>query len=380
VSEVLGLTITILSASIWIGLLLWRGDFWRAGQRLDPAGELDSWPQVVAVIPARDEAQTIGKTVLSLLAQDYPGELGIVVVDDNSTDGTKQAAGSSSRLLVISGQSLKDGWTGKLWAVKQGLEAAAEFSPDAKYVLMTDADISHDPDNLQELVFKAERDGVHLVSLMVKLRCQNVWERFLIPAFVFFFQKLYPFSWVNDPQNRMAAAAGGCMLIRIDALRRAGGIELIRDRLIDDCAMGALIKTQGPIWLGLAERTHSSRAYTRLSEIWHMVARTAFVQLDHSVLKLFATVTAMLVVYLTPPVSLIVGGMVDKPVFVISGVLGWGLMSFAYVPTLRYYERSRLMSLTLPLAGLLYTLMTISSAVQHWRGVGGSWKGRSYPK
>jgi len=380
VNGTLTITITGLSVIIWIGLLLARGNFWRADQRLGPAGELDHWPEVVAVIPARDEAETIGQTVSSLLAQDYPGELKIIVVDDNSTDGTAQAAGISSCLHVISGRPLQDGWTGKLWAVSQGLEAVDEFALTSKYVLLTDADITHAPGNLRHLVFKAEGDGLSLVSLMVKLRCQNFWERFLIPAFVFFFQKLYPFPWVNDPKNGMAAAAGGCMLVRLDTLQRAGGIDSIKDRLIDDCAMGALIKAKGPIWVGLGELTSSSRAYNRLSEIWHMVARTAFVQLDHSVLKLLGTVVAMVLIYLAPPVGLIVGVLTNSPELILLGTMGWGLMSIAYMPTLRYYKRPLLTSLGLPAAGFLYTLMTVSSAVRHWRGVGGSWKGRSYSK
>jgi len=374
------IAVTGLSALIWLFLVLARGGFWRADQRLGRAGELERWPDVVAVIPARNEAETIGETVSSLLAQDYPGDFRVVVVDDNSTDGTGRAAGLSSRLRVISGRPLQDGWTGKLWAVNQGLELAGEIAPDAEYVLLTDADITHDPGNLRELVFKAEGENLHLVSLMVKLRCQSFWERLLIPAFVFFFQKLYPFAWVNDPANRMAAAAGGCMLIRLDTLRRAGGVEPIRDRLIDDCAMAALIKAEGPIWLGLAGRTFSSRRYTRLSEIWHMVARTAFVQLDHSLFNLVGTVVAMVVIYLMPPTGIVAGLILDVPGLILLGVAGWGMMSAAYRPTLKLYAMPPLFALTLPVSGLLYTLMTISSAVRHWRGAGGAWKGRSYPK
>ncbi len=298
-NEIHVIAISGLSVLIWLSLLFARGGFWRADQRLGRAGELVNWPDVVAVIPARNEAETIDQTVSSLLEQDYPGEFRVVVVDDNSTDGTAAAAGQSFRLDVISGQPLEAGWTGKLWAVKQGLEAAEEFAADAEYVLLTDADITHDSANLRELVFKASKEDFHLVSLMVKLRCQSFWERLLIPAFVFFFQKLYPFRWVNTSANRMAAAAGGCMLIRLDTLRRAGGVEMIRDRLIDDCALGTLIKAKGAIWLGLAGQTFSSRSYDQLSEIWNMVARTAFVQLDHSVLNLSGTVMAMIVIYLT---------------------------------------------------------------------------------
>lgn len=369
-----------LSALIWVYFLVGRAGFWRSDQVVDRAGNLDHWPNVVAVIPARDEVKTIGQTVTSLLAQNYAGAFDIIVVDDNSTDGTATAAGQSPRLKTISAKPLQAGWTGKLWAVKQGLDVVDEFYPDAAYVLLTDADITHDPDNLRELMFKAETAGLHLASLMVKLRCQTFWERMLIPAFVFFFQKLYPFSWVNDPTNKTAAAAGGCMLIRLDCLRSVGGIEPIRDRLIDDCAMAALLKAQGPIWLGLSSRTTSSRAYSQLSEIWQMVARTAFVQLDHSPVKLLGTVLAMVLVYLVPPTGVVLGLLMTKPVFLVLGLVGWGIMSLIYMPTLKLYSRPLITSVSLPMVAFLYTLMTVCSAYRHWFGRGSDWKGRRYPK
>jgi hopene-associated glycosyltransferase HpnB len=377
------IAVVTLSALIWVFLLIARGGFWRSDQRLSSAGEMSEWPDVVAVIPARNEVETIAQTVESLLSQDYPGRLDIIVVDDNSTDGTKEAAenavGASDNLYVASGSPLKAGWTGKLWAVNRGLEVAAERAPDAKYILLTDADITHDRGNLSDLVFKASTQQLHLVSLMVKLRCEELWELFLIPAFVFFFQKLYPFAWVNDRSNRTAAAAGGCMLIRLDTLRAAGGIEPIKNELIDDCAMGRLIKSHGPIWLGLATKTSSSRVYSDLSDIWHMVARTAFVELDHSVMKLIGTVVAMAIIYLSPIVGLIVGFTNGYLELSVISAAAWGLMSFAYCPTLKLYNRPYSTSLFLPVAGFLYTLMTISSAINHWRGQGGAWKGRSYP-
>ncbi|MEO5338269.1 MAG: glycosyltransferase [Magnetospirillum sp. WYHS-4] len=355
----------------WVGLLLFRGGFWKADQRLNGAPDREHWPDVVAVIPARDEAPTIGATVASLLGQDYPGRLHVVVIDDNSTDGTAAAAGISDRLTTIAGQPLPAGWTGKLWAVHQGIMEAVRQMPDARYLLLTDADILHEPGNLRRLVDKAEWDSLDLVSLMVHLRCESFWERLLIPAFVFFFQKLYPFPWVNDPDRRTAGAAGGCMLVRRETLEQAGGIAAIRDRVIDDCALAALLKKEGPIWLGLArDGTRSLRAYESLGDVWRMVARTAFVQLDRSVFKLVGTVAGMAFLYLLPPL----GALAGHP----SALLAWLLMAYAYGPTLVIYRRPAWESLLLPVAAFLYTLMTLDSARRHWLGKGGAWKGRTY--
>lgn len=367
-----------LSLAIWTYLLFLRGGFWKADQQLGPAGALPAWPAVVAVIPARDEAPTIGRTVNSLLAQDYPGELQVIVVDDGSGDGTAAAAGASARLRVITGAALAEGWTGKLWAVSQGLAAADDWIGEAAYVLLTDADIEHHSENLKELVFKAESGRLDLVSLMVGLHCESFWERILIPAFVFFFQKLYPFPWVNDPARRHAAAAGGCMLVRRRALQAAGGVAAIRGRLIDDCALAGLLKANGPIWLGLSSTTRSLRSYRRLSEIWNMVARTAFVQLEHSAGLLVGTVFGMAVLYLTPPIAAVAGLLSGRTGLELLGAAAWAAMAAAYAPTLRLYGQRSARALWLPVAGLLYALMTVSSALRHWRGRGGAWKGRWY--
>lgn len=367
-----------VSLAAWAVLVMARHGFWRADQRLADAGPRDYWPRVVAVIPARNEAETIGITVRSLLDQDYPGDLRVVVVDDNSDDGTAAAAGQSPRLSVVSGAPLAAGWSGKLWAVSQGIAMAEDLAPDARYLLLTDADIDHQRGNVARLVDKAERDGLHLVSLMVKLRAESFWERWLIPAFVFFFQKLYPFPAVNDPRCPMAAAAGGCMLVRRDTLAAADGIAAIRDRLIDDCALARLIKAHGPIWLGLATRTRSLRAYARLGEIWNMVARTAFVQLDHSIWQLIGAVAGMAMVYLAPPLALVAGAAAGEWPAMGLGLAAWALMVVAYAPTLALYDQSPLRGLALPMVAALYTLMTVSSALRHWRGRGGGWKGRHY--
>ena len=375
------LALGALGCAIWAYLLLARGGFWWHVPRLEARAPA-YWPAVVAVIPARDEADGIEACVGSLLDQDYAGPLRIVVVDDHSSDGTAALAqraaatrGSADRLRIVEGQALLAGWTGKLWAVAQGLAAADAWMPEADYVLLSDADIAHDPRNLAELVGHAEAGGRDLVSLMVVLHCRTWAERALIPAFVFFFEMLYPFAWVNRRDRRTAAAAGGCMLARRAALARIGGVASIRGALIDDCALAAALKRTGPIWLGLATRTRSLRVYEKLGDIWLMVARTAYVQLDHSPMLLGLTVAGMAITYLAPPALLLVGG-----VPALLGTLAWLAMAAAYAPTLRRYQRSLAWAPLLPLVALFYTAATVGSAWRHYRGRGGAWKGRVYAK
>jgi hopene-associated glycosyltransferase HpnB len=373
------LTLAVLGCAIWAYLLLGRGGFWQHAPALltrPPA----RWPAVVAVVPARDEAAGIERCVASLLAQDYPGTVGLVLVDDRSTDGTAEfarraaaTAGAAERLRIVTGGDLPAGWTGKLWAVSQGLEAAGAWMPEAEYVLFSDADIAHDSRNLAELVGHAEAGGYDLVSLMVALHCETFAERWLIPAFVFFFAMLYPFAWVNRGDRRTAAAAGGCMLVHRRALARIGGVARIRGALIDDCALAAAIKPGGPIWLGFGARTRSLRVYPRLGDIWLMVARTAYVQLDKSPLRLGLTVIGMAVTYLAPPALLLAGGLPA-----ILGALAWAAMAIAYAPTLRRYGRPLWQAPLLPLVALFYTAATIGSAWRYYRGRGGLWKGRVY--
>ena len=369
-----------VSVAVWLGLLFFRGGFWHADQWLDPDGAApDPWPSVVAVVPARDEAPTIGRAVASLLAQDYPGPFSVVLVDDASRDGTANVARAVSagdeRLTVVVGAPLPNGWVGKLWAMQQGLKMAV---PDATFVLFTDADIEHEPPMLRRLVAKAEDERLDLVSLMALLRCQNLWERLLVPAFVFFFQKLYPFPLVNAPNRRPAAAAGGCMLARRQALDHAGGLEAIHDRLIDDCALAALLKNHGPIWIGLTRRVYSLRPYDRLGELWLTVTRTAFEQLGHSWTVLVATVLAMGVIYLVPPLAVLLGLVSGDPWLAVFGLAAWLMMAVASRPTLDLYGRPGASVLFLPLAALMFTLMTIDSARRHRQGRGGAWKGRRY--
>jgi hopene-associated glycosyltransferase HpnB len=369
----------------WLYLILFHGRFWRADQRL-PAGiePPERWPEVTAVIPARDEAAVIGGAVESLLRQHFPGDLRVIVVDDASADGTADAAragaaraGAAERLSIVSAPPLPPEWSGKLWAVHNGV-AAVPAGP--RYVLLTDADIAHAPDALRRLVAKAESGGLDLVSLMVRLHCASFAERLLIPAFVFFFQKLYPFPWVNDRARRMAGAAGGCMLVRREALDRAGGIAAVKDALIDDCALAALIKRNGAIWLGLAERTVSVRRYPRIADVWRMVARTAYTQLRHSPWLVLGTMLGMALLYLVPPLAMVLGLATGAWIAAGLGAAAFALMLVAYRPTWALYRGNDPLIALLPLAALLYTAMTVDSMRRHLLGKGGAWKGRTYAR
>ena len=364
---------------IWIYLVLGHGRFWRADVRDDrgePAAPA-AWPRVTAVIPARDEVETIGTTIRSLLDQRYPGAFSIILVDDESQDGTAEAAraaaaGDAERLTVLAGRPLPEGWTGKLWAVSQGVAQATAAAEPPDYLLLTDADITYAPDALASLVARAEAGGYVLTSLMAKLRCASAAERWFVPAFIYFFQMLYPFAWVNRPKNPMAGAAGGCMLVRPNALQAAGGIAAIRGALIDDCALGAALKKQGPIWLGLTERVVSARPYDHIGEIRRMVARSAYAQLHYSPLLLIGCIFGMALTYLAAPVLALVGHGLAQAL----GAATWLLMALSYQPILRFYGRSPLWGLALPAIALVYMAFTLDSAYQHVRGRGGLWKGR----
>lgn len=371
------------SAAVWVYLLAFHGGFWRVPRQAEPARSEPPSRSVVAIIPARDEAGVIGRAVLSLLAQRYPGPLHIIVIDDHSSDGTDaaaaaaaQTAGAAERLTVAPAPPLADGWTGKLWAVHQGVALAAGRYPD--YLLLTDADIVHSPDNLARLVARAESGGFDLVSLMVRLHCGSLTERLLIPAFVFFFFKLYPPRRVGNPKSRTAAAAGGCMLVRRIALERVGGVGSIRHEIIDDCALARRIKAVGRVWLGAAldtpdGTTRSIREYGSWRAIWGMIARCAFAQLNYSALLLAGTVAMMGLIYVAPPLLALLPA--PLPARALGGS-AWLAMSFAFVPVLRNYRAPVWLAPLLPIAALFYTAATISSAIAWWRGRGGSWKGR----
>jgi hopene-associated glycosyltransferase HpnB len=345
-------------------LIFRHGSFWLADQRMGATAAPQRWPEVTAVVPARNEEALIGRAIASLRAQDYPDDFRIVVVDDESADRTAEAAVG---VEVVRGEPRPPGWGGKLWAMEQGVRRAG----DASFIWFTDADVVHAPDTLRRLVAKAESETLDLVSLMVRLDIRTTWDRLLIPAFVFFFQMLYPFPWVNDPKARTAGAAGGSMLVRTAVLARIGGIVAIKDRLIDDCALAAEIKrTSGRIWLGLSEDDVSIRPYAGLGGIWRMVSRTAYDQLGYSPGLLAGTIVWLVLLFVLPPILAFTG----SPL----GVAGWLAIAMAEIPTLRLYRLPPWWGLFLPLAALLYAGMTLDSARQYWRGRGGEWKGRTH--
>jgi len=384
-----------VSLAAWIFLLVARGFYWRTALSMNTAemaaeaGAPREWPSVWAVVPARNEADVLPRTLRTLLSQAYAGEFHVVLVDDHSTDGTAEVAarvasdmGRADRLRVVRADSLPPGWAGKVWAMQNGLRHV----PDgAQYVLFTDADISHPPTSVQALVARAERDRMDLVSLMVRLRAESAWEKLLIPAFVYFFAKLYPFAWVSHSRRRTAAAAGGCVLVRRRLLPTPPGLDAIRDAVIDDCALARLVAERGGrLWLGLGDDVVSVRAYGTLGEIWRMIARTAFVQLRFSAWILAGTVVGMLLLYAVPPAAAITGlvgllaGTPGSLAALCLGGLAYAILAATFVPMLRWYRLSPARSALLPLAGVLYTLMTLDSARRFWLRTGDHWKGRPY--
>jgi hopene-associated glycosyltransferase HpnB len=374
--------VALVPLLVWTYLVLARGFFWLMRERDDRGGlpgTAHGWPSVVAIVPARDEADVVAHAVASLLAQDYPGSFRIVLVDDQSTDGTAEEAGRAARMNggrerfeLLRGQSRPAGWTGKVWAMHQGLKHVSETeAPD--YLLFTDADIAHAPDNIQCLVRRAEHDRLVFVSLMAKLHCDSFAERLLVPAFVFFFAMLFPFAWANDRTRTTAAAAGGCMLVRRDALVAAGGLEPIADAIIDDCALARILNQQGPTWLGLTNRATSLRFYPAFGDIGRMVSRSAYAQLRYSPALLCGTVFGMLIVYAAPPLLALFAQGTAR----LEGALAWLLMAAAYQPILRFYRLTPAWGAAMPAIGAIYAGFTIDSAIQHWRGRGGMWKGRA---
>ncbi|HEV2366130.1 MAG TPA: glycosyltransferase [Caulobacteraceae bacterium] len=331
------------------------------------------WPAVAVIVPARNEADVIAASLSSLLAQDYPGPFRILLIDDDSADGTAEAARALAdpdrRLSVVRGAPLRGGWTGKLWAMSQGVETAAE----ADYLLFTDADIAHASDNLRALVERAQAGGLVLTSLMARLKIESLADKGLIPAFVLFFSMVFPFAWANDPRRPMAAAAGGCMLVARAALQRAGGLAAIRGAIIDDCALAALLKPLGPIWLGLTNRARSLRAYRTVPAIAAMIARSAYAQLRYSPVLLAGTLAGLGLTFLSPPALAILGTGWTRAL----GAASWAAMAIAFQPMLAFYRRSPLWGLAAPAIAALYAGFTLASAVQVWRGRGGVWKGRA---
>ncbi len=394
--------VSTLSLMVWLWLVLLRGRFWHIGPDMvlycqvpqPPPGS--PWPAVSVVVPARNEADVLPHTLPTLLRQDYLGPFHVFLVDDRSEDNTGRVAqevaarlGAGERLTVLQGRPLPQGWAGKLWALHQGVEASA--ATGSPYLLLTDADIAHRPGVLQALVAKAQAEDADLVSLMAMLRVESAWERLLIPAFVYFFAKLYPFRWVTSPRKATAGAAGGCLLLRREALERVGGLQPIASALIDDCALARLIKAGGRwgggrLWLGLTRDVHSLRPYHGLAGVWSMVARTAFAQLGFSPLLLAGTVLGMVLTYLVPPLAGLSGllaAMAGAPQALAwwlasTGLAAWALMAVSYLPMVRWYRLPVPLAPLLPVAGALYTAMTVDSALRWWRGLGGAWKGRTY--
>ncbi|MGW3288115.1 glycosyltransferase [Streptomyces sp. NPDC001002] len=377
--------IAVVSLAAWLWLLLCQGFFWRTDIRLPRREEPDVWPSVCVVVPARDEAAVLPASLPSLLAQNYPGRAEIFLIDDGSSDGTGDLARELARtygglpLTVDSPGEPPAGWTGKLWAVRHGIGLARARGPE--YLLLTDADIAHAPDSLRELVAAARTGGFDVVSQMARLRVESVWERLVVPAFVYFFAQLYPFRRIGGARTRTAAAAGGCVLLRAETAERARIPDAIRHAVIDDVALARAVKGGGGrIWLGLAERVDSVRPYPRLHDLWRMVSRSAYAQLRHNPLLLLGTVLGLALVYLVPPVTLIAGAAVGDTAAALAGGLAWLVMTGTYVPMLRYYRQPLWLAPLLPFTAFLYLLMTVDSAVQHYRGRGAAWKGRTYAR
>jgi hopene-associated glycosyltransferase HpnB len=377
-----------VSLAAWVWLLLGQGGFWRTDVRLPPGpdGTPEVWPSVAVVVPARDEAEVLGVSLPSLLAQAYPGRAEVFLVDDGSSDGTGELAGELGAthgglpLTVTSPGEPPAGWTGKLWAVRHGIALARERT-GAEYLLLTDADIAHRPDSLRTLTAAAVAADLDLVSQMARLRVRTGWERLIVPAFVYFFAQLYPFRWINRPRSRTAAAAGGCVLIRSTAVTTAGVPDSIRQSVIDDVALARAVKRSGGrIWLGLAERVDSVRPYPDLAELWRMVARSAYAQLRHNPAVLAGTVVGLALIYLVPPVAAVGGALAGAWPLCALGLAAWTVMTCTYLPMLRYYEQPLWLAPLLPYTASLYLLMTVDSAVQHYRGRGAAWKGRTYAR
>ncbi|WP_162832968.1 glycosyltransferase [Streptomyces sp. CB09001] len=385
--------VSALSLAAWLWLLFARGFFWRTDVRLPALEEPGVWPPVCVVVPARDEAAVLSSSLPSLLAQDYPGRAEVFLIDDGSTDGTGELACELARrheglpLTVASPGEPPAGWTGKLWAVRHGIGLARTREPE--YLLLTDADIAHAPDSLRALVSAAGTGGFDVVSQMARLRVDSVWERLVVPAFVYFFAQLYPFRWIGGGRagsrrqraTRTAAAAGGCVLLRADAAERARIPDAIRHAVIDDVALARAVKgAGGRVWLGLADRVDSVRPYPRLHDLWRMVSRSAYAQLRHNPLVLAGTVLGLALVYLVPPAAVLVGAATGQGATAALGAAAWLVMAGTYLPMLRYYRQPLWLAPLLPFTAFLYLLMTVDSAVQHYRGRGAAWKGRTYAR
>ena len=360
--------LALISLIIWLYLFFAHGNFWKSGPEVAPATPAE-FPDVDIIVPARDEVETIRPAIASLLSQDYAGKFCVTLVDDNSTDGTATRAGTASNLIVISGQSKPLEWSGKLWALSQGIQASS-----APILLFADADVVHDPRHLSSLVARLMDPRVELVSEMVRLNCRSAAERGLVPAFVYFFQMLYPFAKVNDPLSAVAAAAGGTMLIRRTALDQIGGIDAIKNALIDDVTLAKAVKTIGPIFLGHSSLASSIRRYPAFGDIWRMISRTAFTQLRYSAVLLILTIIGLTLTFLVPAWEVLFGHGWRLAL----GVAAFVLATISFMPTLARYGQNRFLSLAMPLVALFYMAATVGSALNYWFGRGATWKNRGY--
>jgi hopene-associated glycosyltransferase HpnB len=369
--------VATLTAVTWSYLVLARGFFWRIKSAKPDANNKAGFSGgTVAVVPARNESELIGPVVTSLLNQGVA--MPVILVDDESTDGTAdvarraaEKAGRADALIVIQSKPLPAGWTGKLWSMHQGIEYARALKPT--WLMLADADVLHGAETVANLGLIAAQGDYDLVSFMVKLHCESLAEKLLIPAFVYFFFMLYPPAWIRDPRRSTAGAAGGCMLVRAEILERAGGLEAIRGAVIDDCSLARLLKQHsGRLWLGLTDQSQSLRRYDAFSDIEHMVSRTAFNQLNHSSLLLLGTIAGMVITYLAPPLLLLTGSRLA----IFMGAAAWAAMTITYSAMVRYYRLKPAWALILPLAALFYLAATMHSAIKYWNGSGGEWKGR----
>jgi hopene-associated glycosyltransferase HpnB len=375
--SVLATSIATLTAVTWSYLTLDRGAFWRTkSAQPDARDNAAISGGVVAVVPARNEAELVGPVVTSLLNQGVA--ISVVLVDDESTDGTAEVArrasekaGKADALIVIQSKPLPAGWTGKLWSMHQGIERARASNPT--WLMLTDADVLHGAETVANLGLVASHGPYDLVSFMVKLHCESLPEKLLIPAFVYFFFMLYPPAWIRNTRRSTAGAAGGCMLVRAETLERAGGLESIRGAVIDDCSLARLLRQHGGrLWMGLTDQSQSLRRYETFADVEHMVSRTAFNQLKHSSWLLLCTIAGMLITYLAPPLLLLTR---SRP-SIFMGAAAWAAMTITYSTIVRYYRLNPAWALTLPLAALFYLGATMHSAVKYWKGSGGDWKGR----
>lgn len=375
--SLLATSIAVLTAATWSYLVLARGAFWRIRSATpDFTDKPEFSGDVVAVVPARNEAELIGPVVTSLLNQSVT--LSVILVDDESTDATAdvarraaERAGKPDALIVIPGKPLPAGWTGKLWSMHQGVERARAMNPG--WLLLVDADVLHGPETVADLGTIALQGPYDLVSFMVKLHCESFAEKLLIPAFVYFFFMLYPPAWIRNSRHSTAGAAGGCMLVRTETLQSAGGLQSIRGAVIDDCSLARLLKQHGGrLWIGLTNQSQSLRRYDTFSQIERMISRTAFNQLKHSSLLLLGTVVGMVITYLAPLLLLFTRSRLT----IFMGAATWAVMTATYSSMVRYYRLNAAWTLTLPMAALFYLGATLHSALNYWAGRGGNWKGR----